>query len=113
MSPCWTVSAGLVESTGEGLFHPDASITREQAAKILGGYLNGKLEELPETAELTFSDRDEIADWAQKGVALTAALGIFQGDDHGDFRPKAVITRAEVAAIIQRLDLLLHPSQIR
>ena len=109
----WAASAGLVEGTGEGLFQPDASITREQAAKILGGYLNGKLEELPETAELTFRDRDEIADWAQEGVALTAALGIFQGDDHGDFRPRAVITRAEMAAIIQRVDLLLRPSQSR
>lgn len=109
----WAASAGLVEGTGDGRFQPDASITREQAAKILGNYLTENLAALPELSPLSYADRDDIADWALNGVVLTTALGIFQGDDQGKFRPKATITRAEVAAIIQRLDLLLHPSQVR
>lgn len=109
----WAASEGLVEGTGAGRFLPDASITREQAAKILSSYLRSKLDQLPETTELPFHDRDEIADWALEDVALTTALGIFQGNSAGNFRPKAEISRAEVAAIIQRVDLLLHPSQDR
>lgn len=109
----WAASAGLVEGAGNGLFLPDVSITREQAAKILGDYLKSKLEELPDTSGLSFHDRDEIADWALDGVTLTAALGIFQGNGAGNFCPKAVISRAEVAAVIQRVDLLLESSRSR
>jgi hypothetical protein len=48
-------------------------------------------------------DYDDIADWAKGSVLKAVDSGIMIGDDQGRFRPKELITRQEVAVIIDRL----------
>jgi hypothetical protein len=48
-------------------------------------------------------DYDDIAPWAREAVLRVADAGIMIGDDKGSFNPKALITRQEVAVIVDRL----------
>lgn len=49
------------------------------------------------------ADQNEIASWARPYVEKMVASGIMQGDANGKFRPKAAVTREELAAVIARV----------
>ncbi len=55
-------------------------------------------------ASADFKDADKITATYGEAVDVLSALGVFQGDDKGNFNPQGSITRAEVAAIIYRID---------
>lgn len=48
------------------------------------------------------ADQNEIASWARPYVEQMVVSGIMQGDANGKFRPKAAVTREELAAVIAR-----------
>lgn len=105
-----TASAyGLITGFADGTFHPNVEITREQAMTILAKAmkLTGLAADL--TAEQTtqalagFQDGKQIAGYAQSSVAQAAYAGILSGRDDHRLAPKASVTRAEVATLIQRL----------
>ncbi len=83
---------------GTVLFDANATITREEACKVLGIIL-------PETesAEITFSDADSISSWAVDGIASCIASGIIKGFTDGTVRPHSNISRAEFAVMLSRL----------
>ena len=49
------------------------------------------------------ADQNEIASWARPYVEQVVVSGIMQGDANGKFRPKAAVTREELAAVIARV----------
>lgn len=49
------------------------------------------------------ADQNEIAIWARPCVEKMVVSGIMQGDANGKFRPKAAVTREELAAVIARV----------
>ena len=55
-------------------------------------------------ASADFKDADKIDAKFTEAVDVLNALGVFQGDEKGNFNPQGAITRAEVAAIIYRID---------
>ena len=93
------VKAGLVQGYPEGDFRPDQTITREEMAAILIRTFT-KLGMDIDPAELTFADADEVGDWAKADVAALANLGIVQGRGENMFAPKAELTRAEAARVV-------------
>ncbi|SET06446.1 S-layer homology domain-containing protein [Paenibacillus sp. NFR01] len=99
----------LIEGFGDGAFHPKENITREQAMVIIAKAmkitgLQGKLATANADERLTlFSDAGIVANWARNGVTNSLQAGIFTGRSASRLAPKANITRAEVAAIMQRL----------
>ncbi|MBQ8509757.1 MAG: phosphodiester glycosidase family protein [Clostridia bacterium] len=78
-------------------FDANASITRQEAMKVIGSLLT--------TAEgkITFADVDEIADWALSGVAKCVSAGVVNGYGDNTIRPGATISRGELAAILGRM----------
>ena len=50
-----------------------------------------------------FKDADKIAANYNESVQVLSGMGVFKGDDNGNFNPESAITRAEVAAIVYRL----------
>lgn len=84
---------------GDGAnFNPNASITREEAMAMFARMYN-----LTGSADLTqFADHAQIAAWAKPEIEAVVATGLVQGDN-GNLKPKAAITRAEIAAIIDRI----------
>jgi len=87
----------IVEGTGADKFEPKRAITRAEFAamivRALGLEANGSTDK--------FSDVSSSA-WYAGVVAAAADAGIVQGDTAGTFRPNAVITRQELAAMVVR-----------
>lgn len=52
---------------------------------------------------MTFTDKDEISDYAIESVARMAESGYLNGDDTGKFRPLSSSTRSETAVMIYRI----------
>lgn len=109
----WALDWGLIEGYGDGRFGPDDPITREQMAKILTVFValleDTSADELLETqAALTFLDIHMISPWAIDGVVYCSSAGLITGHNDGNFRPQDNATRAQVAAIVQRIDAEIH-----
>jgi len=79
----------------DGNFNPKATITREEAAKILAAALK-----LEVTGTTTFADNARIQTWAVPYVAACQKAGIFGGDEANRFNPQQKITRAETAKVM-------------
>lgn len=64
--------------------------------------------DLPGTADLSqYTDGDQVSDWAKDDMAWAVSVGLFQGNGDGTLNPTGDATRAEVAALIQRLVALI------
>jgi len=92
---------GIIRGYDTGRFEPDWGITREELAVVMIRAL--KLEGKLGTAALSsYVDMAEISEWARESVALTTKLGIYEGYDDGYYRPKKIISREELCAILIR-----------
>ena len=90
---------GTTGSDGRLYFNPGGSLTRAQAAAMIGrtqekGYA---------TVELTFSDAASIPSYATFYIQTMAAQGVISGYADGTFRPGANITRGQMAKILYSL----------
>jgi roadblock/LC7 domain-containing protein len=102
-------SYGIVAGYNNGNFGPNDTITREQAmtmiaraVKITG--LDAKLTD-GETSRLlsAFSDGASASAYAKESIAACLKTGITSGTSAVTVSPKADISRAEVAVMVQRL----------
>ncbi|MFH5183588.1 S-layer homology domain-containing protein [Paenibacillus sp. TAB 01] len=97
--------AGLIDGYGDGTFQPDAHITREQMAVMIGRALAyaGKSPEADSGMLQTFADGSDIAGWAADAAAQAAGTGIIQGMAGAAFAPEAEASRAQSAVMLQRM----------
>lgn len=100
----------LVNGFEDATFHPADNITREQAMTIIVNAmkltaLDVKLPSSQAEDELlkSFADEDSISAWARNGIAAGIQAGIISGRGGNELAPKAFITRAEAAVIVQKL----------
>ncbi|TDL61412.1 S-layer homology domain-containing protein [Paenibacillus amylolyticus] len=99
----------LIEGFEDGNFRPQEKITREQAMVILSKAM--AITGLQE--KLATKDSDEmlkpytvaiaVSEWAKAAVAASIEAGVISGRGAHELASKANITRAEVAAIVQRI----------
>lgn len=93
-------AAGLV--TGDnGYFYPLSYITRAETAVIIGR-ITQRSGKSTGVYEKQFNDDAQIPMWAKDSVYAAAAEGILQGDNNV-FNPASAATRAQTAAVMQRL----------
>lgn len=94
--------AKLVKGTGEN-FDVSLPITREEAFVIYIRVIG--LERLGVTGSPVspFIDDADISSWAKKEIVAGHRLGIIKGDHTGKVHPKQWISKAEAAAIVNRL----------
>ncbi|WP_256718129.1 chitobiase/beta-hexosaminidase C-terminal domain-containing protein, partial [Paenibacillus borealis] len=99
----------LINGFEDGNFRPLDKITREQAMTMIAKAmqitaLKDKLQN-KEASELlsSFTDAGSVSKWAVGSAADSVAAGIVSGRTSTRLDPQASITRAEVAAMIQRL----------
>lgn len=99
----------LINGFEDGNFRPLDKITREQAMTMIAKAmqitaLKDKLQN-KEASELlsSFTDAGSVSKWAVSSAADSVAAGIVSGRTSTRLDPQASITRAEVAAMIQRL----------
>jgi N-acetylmuramoyl-L-alanine amidase len=87
----------IVNGTGADKFEPTRAITRAEFAAMITRALGLSTSATTDK----FSDVDSSA-WYAGAVAAAANAGIVNGDTAGTFRPSAVITRQELAAMVVR-----------
>jgi hypothetical protein len=94
--------AGLINGS-EGLFRPNAEISRQELAVILDRYLKLDID----TTSASFIDESEIAVWATNSVEKIKAAGIINGykmdNARFEFRPNLQATRGESAQILSKI----------
>lgn len=90
---------GLVNGNGGGIFSPESSITRQEAATLIVR----ALKEQPKTSGLgQFADQASISSWARPYVATAVQQGLMQGSG-GYFHPYQALTRQEAAMLLYRV----------
>ncbi len=77
--------------------HPKGNITRAEVAAIFYRLLRNKNVAVTKS----YADVPE-SEWYAQAVGVLSSLGILNGYDEGDFRPRNPITRAEFATIATR-----------
>lgn len=98
------VENGLITGYEDGTVRPNDNITRAQMATIITRAF-GAIEE----AQISFPDvaSDE---WYRDEVAKAVAMGVFKGDENGNFNPENNITFQETYTVVARA-FYLEPLQ--
>lgn len=103
----WAARENAVQGCDGGLFHPADSVTREQLAAILYRYASPLGEQNGPGPELgSFEDAGDVSEYAQEAVAWAVSAGLIQGKGDNRLDPQGLATRAEMAAMMQRLQAL-------
>lgn len=99
----WAAKNGVVYGNGKGSFAPNRPATRQETAAIFYRFLKlmGKTLEQKEE-EKGFTDKADIADWANDSVKVMQTAGVLSGYPDGTFRPLNYLTRAEAASLLVR-----------
>jgi hypothetical protein len=90
---------GIIAGYGNGIFGMGDNVTREQVAALIYRTLHI---EKQDKYENPYGDIDKNSTMFSEEILALTKLGIFQGDNQGNFRPKAAITRAEMAQVITK-----------
>jgi hypothetical protein len=99
----------LINGYEDGAFRPGSKITREEAmmiidrAMILTGLKKNIDQEANREILSRFKDSTEVSSWAEASVIDCLKAGIISGRSESTLAPKAYITRAETAVIMENL----------
>lgn len=87
-----------IKGYNDGSFRPQSAILRAELAAMLGRNMR-----IDSSSKRPIQFKD-VADgyWALEEINRTSQSGIIAGFKDGTFRPKAVVTRAQMAAIVAR-----------
>lgn len=98
---------GIVTGQPDGLYHPNASITRQEmfvmAVRALKAAEEWKSVATAPAALDGFKDYKQIAEYAAEDIASLVATGLIKGDAGQKLNPTAATTRAEAAMLIYRM----------
>ena len=99
----WAYENAIISGYTATTFGPNDGLTRGQFVTIMHRYAGTPAA----SGDLgVFSDSSEIAGSYRNAVRWATANDIVNGYNDGTFRPNAVITRAQLAAILARFDKL-------
>ena len=93
---CTLYKAGIINGYPDGNFHPEANVTRAEFSAMIA-----RLFSVSYVGNNMFEDIN--GHWAQNYINLLAKLGILKGDATGSANPNDPLTRAQAAAMCNRL----------
>ena len=100
-------SYGIIKGYDNGNFGPNDTITREQAMTLIARAMRitGLTTDSPDVSKIlpSYSDGSSVSAYAEESIAACIDTGIVSGRDSGTIAPKAYVTRAEVAVMVERL----------
>lgn len=115
----WAYAKWLINGGGDGRFRPNDRLNRQEAAAILGRYLDYRYTSLPVGCGTGLPDTAEIAEWARDGVTACCMYGIIPEESAGqsteqneisssnyDFRPMDSVSAADASRWIENVEKL-------
>lgn len=94
------VTGGANNDKGELCFFPRSPITRQEAMTMVGRLLDKGYA----APQMGFADAEEIPAWAAEHVRVLSYLGVLGGFEDNTFRGRDSLTRAQIAAVLYRLN---------
>ena len=94
------VVIGSLDADGRLLFNPSAGLSRQEAMTMVDRVLDKGYSAPP----LTYLDSDSIPAWSAQHIQILSGLGVLGGFEDGTFRPTLPLTRAQIAAVLFRLN---------
>ncbi|MDE7245652.1 MAG: S-layer homology domain-containing protein, partial [Oscillospiraceae bacterium] len=91
-----------VNGRSEGVFAPNMSITRGETAVILYRLMSDEARAAYYAASNNFNDVGDSA-WYNEAISTLVQAGVLDGYGDGTFRPEQPVTRAELAAVLVRV----------
>ncbi len=101
----WAAGAGIVAGYGDSRFGPDDPITREQMAAMLYQYAQYQGCDVSvgeDTNILSYTDIDQLSQWAVPAMQWACGAGIISGTGDGALTPSGSATRAQAAVMLMR-----------
>ena len=108
----WASEMEVVKGIGDGRFAPNRAITRQDLCTMLYKYLKAAKIQLKADSDRTYADYNSVAAYAKEAVGFCAASGLVTGFEDSSFRPRSTATRAQVAQILMRLDMLRKGQEV-
>lgn len=108
----WASEMEIVKGIGDGRFAPNRAITRQDLCTMLYKYLKAAKIQLKADSDRTYADYNSVAAYAKEAVGFCAASGLVTGFEDSSFRPRSTATRAQVAQILMRLDMLRKGQEV-
>ena len=102
----WATAASIVKGYSVTEFGTNDNITREQIAAIMYRYAQYKgydTSAVKETKLTSYTDASEVSDYAVAAMQYCVGSGLMKGKTETTLNPKDNATRAEIAAILQRM----------
>jgi len=100
----WGSAAGIIRGYDDGRFCPDEQVTREQLAAILFRYMSSIGADTSRRGDISgFRDYGEVSAWAAEALRWAVEAGIMNGRGADELAPGGTATRAEVAAVMERV----------
>lgn len=100
----WAERLCLTNGTSKTTFTPDDPVTRQDLAVFFMRYIAMRGYSTSQAANLSrYTDNGELSDYARRAMEWAVAIGAVNGVSPDRLAPQANATRAEIAAIIQRI----------
>lgn len=104
MAVAWVASTGLIPGYGDGTFHPDFIITREQAAVILSRFAGLRGRDVSVAGDLgAYPDADAVAGGSRGSVTWALERGLLIPRSDGRIAPNDAVLCGEAIAMIAAL----------
>lgn len=97
------VGCGIIKGISETEFGTGQPITRQDMATILHRAIKYCEVSLYKVTDNTFTDEDNIAEYAKEAVVALAGAKVINGMGDGTFMPEKTSTRAEAAVMLYNL----------
>lgn len=94
---------GLFEGYGDGTFHPNSYITRQETMTVLYRVTDYQADS-PESYVANCPDGNSVASWALTAVGVLMEHNVILGYEDGSICPEKEITRAEFVSLMYRID---------
>lgn len=96
---CIAQKYGYINGVGNNKMDPTGTVTREQAATIIGRLYKAAPGSVS-ASSLDFKDKAKISSWSAGYIKAAVDKGFLAGYSDGTFQPTREVTRGEVAKII-------------
>lgn len=93
---------GIVNGKGNGIFDPNGSITRQEAAVMLTNAAKALDQEIT-SSDVAYSDNASIGNWAKSSVNFVSSIKVMNGTGNNNFSPKDTYSKQQAFMTILRL----------